>query len=477
MQVRYPRSFLTLLLVGFSLVALPLIAALLNNAVSIDRLADQSRKAVYQAAQATHASRAQVELVTGMERMARQYLVLGDAALLESYRTLHERFLESTRQFPALPVGAEQRKLLEQMSARDGRIYELLSQEPVARGQDGRLQAVVAEFETLSDLAHAMMALSNGMIDKEVGALQDLAGTAHRIMLLQLLALLPVALFLVAGFAYLIARPIRQLDRGIRSLGTGDFGADIVVNGPQDLEYLGGQLNWLRLRLMELEAQKARFLQHVSHELKTPLTALREGSDLLTEEVAGPLNPRQREIVRILRDNSIQLRRLIEDLLSYSAAQGQHSAIQRQPVKMRDVIERVASDQKLALEAREIRLALDCGEVELQGDEEKLRVIVDNLFSNAVKFSPPGGAISLRLAAAAGAAVLEVTDEGPGVAPEDRDRIFDAFYQGRAPVAGPVKGTGLGLSIAREYAALHHGRIELVTETRRGGHFRVILPL
>lgn len=477
MRFRYPRSFLTLLFVGFSLVALPLIFALVNNAVSINRLADQSQKAVYQAVQATQASRTQMELVTGMERIARQYLVLGDAALLESYVKIHDRFLESARQFSELPLNAGQRDQLQKITAIEQGIFDALAAVSARGAKDPRVLSAISGFEGLSDLTQSMMAHSNAMIDKEVGALQELAGTAQHIMLLQLLALLPVALFLVAGFVYLIARPIQELDRGIRRLGTGEFGAEIAVNGPEDLEYLGSQLNWLRLRLLELEAQKARFLQHVSHELKTPLTALREGSDLLDEEVAGSLNPRQQEIVRILRDNSIRLRRLIEDLLSYSAAQGQSSAISRRPVKMREVIERVASDQKLALQAKALRLAMDCADVVLQGDAEKFRVIADNLISNAIKFSPRGGTVRLGLAVRAGHAVLEVSDEGPGIAPEDRDRIFDAFYQGRAAASGPVKGTGLGLSIVKEYVALHHGRVELVNETDRGAHFRVTLPL
>lgn len=477
MRFRYPRSFLTLLFVGFSLVALPLIFALLNNAVSIDRLTDQSQKAVYQAVRSTQASRAQAERVTAMERLARQYLVLGDAAVLENYLKVHDRFLESAGQFRDLPLSAEQKIQLQQILAKERAIFDALAAPHGTGGDRGRLAAVTVEFEALSELTQAMMAESNAMIDKEVDALQALAGTAQRIMLLQLLALIPSALFLVAGFVYLIARPIREIDRGIRKLGTGEFGAEITVNGPQDLEYLGSQLNWLRLRLIELEAQKARFLQQVSHEIKTPLTALREGSDLLAEEAAGFLNPRQREIVGILRDNSIRLRRLIEDLLSYSAVQGQSLAIRRKPVRMREVIERVASDQKLAREAKELTLLAETSDIVVQGDEEKLRVIVDNLLSNAVKFSPRGGAIRLRLAAAAGQAVLEVADQGPGVAAEDRERIFEAFYQGRAAASGPVKGTGLGLSIVKEYVALHHGRVEVLDDGNHGAHFRVTLPV
>ena len=115
----------------------------------------------------------------------------------------------------------------------------------------------------------------------------------------------------------LIARPIRQLDQAIRQMGTADFTHAIEVNGPQDLRYLGQRLEWLRSRLHELEEQQNRFLRHVSHELKTPLTAVREGAELLRDRVGRRPSPGQWDIVRIVRENTLQLQKLIEDLLTY----------------------------------------------------------------------------------------------------------------------------------------------------------------
>jgi two-component system, NtrC family, sensor histidine kinase GlrK len=108
-----------------------------------------------------------------------------------------------------------------------------------------------------------------------------------------------------------------------------------------------------------------------------------------------------------------------------------------------------------------------------------LRTVVDNLVSNAIKYSPRSGVIDLRLGSEGGNAVLDVIDQGPGVAPDDRGRIFDSFYQGLAPAEGRVKGSGLGLAIAREYAIAHGGRIELKdrADGKRGAWFRLWLPL
>src|SRR5205085_11868568 len=164
-----------------------------------------------------------------------------------------------------------------------------------------------------------------------------------------------------------------------RGLGEGRFARPIRIQGPGDMVRLGEQLDWLRERLLELEAQKTRFLQHMSHELKTPLTALREGSDLLSSGVVGNLNAEQREITRILQENSIELRKLIEGLLNYSAVHAQASYLDAKIVPLNELVRRVLNDRKLAIIARAIRLDLNCENVTAYCDEEKIRVMLDNL--------------------------------------------------------------------------------------------------
>ena len=110
----------------------------------------------------------------------------------------------------------------------------------------------------------------------------------------------------------------------------------------------------------------------------------------------------------------------------------------------------------------------------MHGDVEKLRVVIDNLLSNAIKYSPFGGTIVLRLARHKDQAVIEVIDGGPGIPPEDRERIFDPFYRGKNAAIAGVKGTGLGLAIVRDYVEMHQGTVKAIAAA--GAHFRVTLP-
>jgi two-component system sensor histidine kinase GlrK len=170
------------------------------------------------------------------------------------------------------------------------------------------------------------------------------------------------------------------------------------------------------------------------------------------------------------------LQKLIEALLSFGASQFRKVAVDLEPVEIRQVLERVLADHSLAIRSRGLTVDLSVQDVMISADPEKLRVVLDNLVSNAVKFSPASGVIQIVGRVDPEVIQLEVIDQGPGIAPADRERIFEPFFQGRNEGAGPVRGTGIGLSVVKEYVFGHGGSIEVV-DSRKGAHLRVRLPL
>jgi two-component system sensor histidine kinase GlrK len=467
----YPKSFLKLLLIGFLVVSAPLIIALVNAAFSVQRLAGMSESAVDQAAQATRGSRLLMEQVLSMERLVRQYVILDDGGLLEDYAKIRASFKRTTSELSLLPLDDDQLAELNRTIDKEQVLYVLLELRPEHAEERRQL---VEGYVDLSALAKGVLSESGLLIDREIERMREAAALTQRSLLVQMLAALPLGLAIAAVFAFLIARPIRQLDRAIRRLGAADFTAGVRVQGPTDLEFLGERLDWLRQRLAALEEQKTRFLRHVSHELKTPLTALREGSELLADGAAGPVTPAQREIVAILQSNSAQLQRLIEDLLNYQRAVA--GAVQSAPgrVDVANVARAVIDTHKLEASGRSVNIALHAMPAPVMLDEEKIRVVIDNLVSNAIKFSPEGGTVRVVVMPAEADVTIEVADQGPGVAPEDREKVFDWFFQGARPSRGRVKGSGFGLAIAQELVAAHGGTIEIGEGP--GGRFRVVVP-
>lgn len=469
-----PKSFITLILGGFCIVAVPLSAGLIIGAVQMERLARQSTAAVYKSVQVTQGSRILVQQLIAMERAARQYQVLHDPVLYEAYATNRRKFQNIMEQLLELSLEENQQRRFEALARQERALYKVLSSDAL----DSRVrEQALSKFVDLSRQAQVLLTESNRLVGEEVHALQETAQKAQEALFWQALALIPAAAIVTALFTVLIRRYFHQLDKSVRLLGNGDFNTPIKVTGPRDLEALGQQLDWLRQRLMELEEAKTKFLRHVSHELKTPLAALREGAELLCDQVVGRLNPQQLEVARILRDNSLRLQRLIEDMLSFSLAGTSQAQPMPGNVRLDQLIKAVLADHKPTTLSKRVKFATELNPVLVFGNRERFKAIVDNLVSNALKYSPPDSRVEVKLVQEGKQVRLEVRDAGPGVAPEDKTRIFDSFYQGKGQPTGPVKGTGLGLSIVKEGVLAHGGNIELVNGGRKGAHFRVTLPL
>src|SRR5690606_4633455 len=182
--------------------------------------------------------------------------------------------------------------------------------------------------------------------------------------------------------------PFKRLEHAIVQLGENRLADTIDIPGPSDVRRVSQQLDWLRLRLMELDADKARFLRHVSHELKTPLAALREGAALLADGVAGRLTPDQEEVVRILRQNTLTLQAHIEALLQFNAAAFEARQLQRRRTDLLGLLQAQVDAQRLQWQARRLEVRVEGEPVTAVVDPEKLGLAVANLLSNAIRFSP-----------------------------------------------------------------------------------------
>lgn len=474
MALPRPRSLNGLILVGFGLVALPLLLAVVWALVSLDRLAKQSEQLVVSGVTAAENNRALAQQVASFERLARQYLVLRTEDSLALTRQDQEAIEETIQRILPLARQANARDLVNEIRARGERIVASLSQESVSENEG---QEAIAEFAALRQEVARLSSILSAHIELELSGLQESMRRAQRISAWQTTALIPGTVVLVLFFTLLVARPIRQIDRAISQLGQSGFSRPIEVKGPTDLERLGRQLEWLRVRLLELAQEKNRFLRHMSHELKTPLANIREGTELLLDGSVGELDAPQREVTDILRLNGLKLQQLIENLLSFSAWQTKSEVLTLSQFPLRSLIVSVARTQRLALKSAKVQLRLKVEDVIVTADRDKMRTVLDNLLSNAVKFTPRGGVITIRASSQPGSCVLEFADTGPGIPPDEGPHIFDAFFQGKQKQGGHIAGTGIGLSVVRECVQAHDGVVELVdSDEFPGAHFRIRIP-
>ena len=215
----------------------------------------------------------------------------------------------------------------------------------------------------------------------------------------------------------------------------------------------------------------------MSHELKTPLANIREGTELLLDGSVGDLDSSQREVTDILRMNGLKLQQLIENLLSFAAWQTKSEVLTLSDFPLRAQVVYIAKSHRLALKAANIQLKLEVDDIIVNADRDKIRTVLDNLLSNAIKFTPRGGLITIKAHREPRSFVIEFGDTGPGIPEEESLRIFDAFFQGRREQGGQVGGTGIGLSVVLECIQAHDGSVELVdSDEFTGAHFRVHIP-
>jgi len=469
-----PRSINGLILLGFGLVTLPLLVAIVWAAFQMDLLARDSEKLVLVGVEATRLSQEMVELIPDLERTARLYSVLGNKDLVPLYLNNQAQLRETIDKLSSMSEQTNVASWLALLGAKSRRIANTLAKDPV---DQEALSNTLSEFASLSSTAKDIADENRRFIDNGLNRLKSTSRRARQALGWLLAILIPGTLILVAIFVSLVTRPIRQIDRVIRDLGRGAFSRPIRVSGPSDLESLGHQLEWLRVRLLELAQEKNRFLRHMSHELKTPLANIREGTELLLDGSVGNLDEGQKEVATILQSSGVKLQKDIENLLSFSAWQSKTASLELSEFPIKPLVQAILRQHALALTSKRITIEQDMDDATLVADKEKVRIILDNLLSNAAKFAPVNSKIHVVVRTAQDQLNIDVADYGPGIPTEEREKIFGAFYQGTAQQDGHVKGTGIGLSVVMECVTAHGGTVEILDGHYPGAHFRVHLPM
>jgi PAS domain S-box-containing protein len=234
----------------------------------------------------------------------------------------------------------------------------------------------------------------------------------------------------------------------------------------------------LNERLVELDRLKDEFVALVSHELRTPLTSIRGYLELIREGKGGAITEKQEHFLEVMNRNSERLLRLVSDLLFVAQAESGKVALELESLDLAEVAKESIDATRPLAAKRTIALNFAAAdELPLSADRARLVQLLDNLLSNALKFTPEGGRVDVTLSAQNGHAVLEVADSGIGIPRAEQDRLFERFYRASTATAQAVPGTGLGLAIAKAIVDAHGGNIEVESDEGSGSLFRVELPV
>jgi signal transduction histidine kinase len=299
-----------------------------------------------------------------------------------------------------------------------------------------------------------------------------------------LIAGLTGAALLFSGLISSMRRPLEELVEASGRLAGGDLDARVKVGGLSETAALGNAFNEMASELQrragerdELETMKDEFVLTASHELRSPLTSVQGFAELLMLE-RDKLSPAQADTVEIILDNTRHLVRLLNDLLDLARSDAGRLTIKTKPTDVASLVEDAARTMRSQTESKEqsLRVAIEPDLPQINVDPDRIRQVLVNLLTNAHEYCPQGAAISLKATRRDAEVKLAVEDDGPGMAEDQLEHIFERFTRGDAGLTQHVGGTGLGLAISKSLVELHGGTIEAASTLGRGSTFCVRLP-
>jgi two-component system sensor histidine kinase GlrK len=274
-----------------------------------------------------------------------------------------------------------------------------------------------------------------------------------------------------------ITDPLRRLTQGTRAISKGQFWHRIPTHGNDEFAELARDFNAMTEKLGELDKMKRDFVSHVSHDLKAPLASIRQIMHLLLEQIPGPLNQQQDDLIRLSYNSAERLAAMVGNLLDVSRMEAGSMEYQMSANDVVALIKLVTGEFDIQARDKGIRLQLECDEptVFAECDRDRIIQVVGNLYENALKFSPHDAAIVTRVGRVKNEIVISVSDSGPGVPDGHKERIFHKFHQVKHGKKVAGQGVGLGLAICKTIVEAHHGQIWVEDNPNGGSIFSFAL--
>lgn len=463
-----PRTMAGWVGVGCVLVAVPLLIALLLADMALDRLTRQAQLLTDESLRVAHLGTDLRDTFGNLERNARQYIALRDPALAEIVDTRlanADRLLSQLQQHPASEALGQQAALVRSSFDDARNVWKTQTDDP--EGFADRLHTLVRQSSPITDMARAGVDAQMQSFHHEIESTRHIIGFSA-------LTLIPLAALMALGFSVAVTHPLRRMARSIAELGHGRYNQTVSIVFPHEMRRLGERLDWLRRRLALLDADKDRFLRHVSHELKTPLASLTEGAALFQDGTLGRLTKRQAEVSQILVESGQELKALIDNLLNYAEWRRGSRQMDMAWFDAADLVEEVLATHRIPISTRQLSVELGIQAQRLFGQRMQLRVALDNLLTNAIKHAPQASSIEIGVDVQDGFCQVWVRDKGRGVCDEDKQRIFEPFVRGSEKEEA-VRGTGIGLSIVQEVTQ-GHGGSAVVENANPGARFILQWP-
>lgn len=402
-----------------------------------------------------------------LRRAEARYAVTGDAAFLRLFADRAQTTAHDVDRLDALLASEAERRLLAEIRALLTTYRELVQHggSPGAeRHPAGRLEDTLGR---LYELSAAELAARQARVEILARRMRVLGGAA---LVATLVIGAGLAIFAVAR----VARPLERLRTATQAVAAREFSEPIPPAGPIDIAELTQAFNQMAARLNEVDRMKEEFFTAVSHDLRTPLAAIRWSADLLQTGTLGSLTPKQVRLIETIQSSSRRLLALVGQIVELSRLRAGRLHLELQPTDLRHLVAEAVDEVRPLAERADLRLDVqvpsDLPRVSV--DAERVYQVLVNLLGNAVRFSTAGGRITVEASSRDGEVAVRVSDTGVGIPPDLLPKIFEPYEQAHAGRGG----SGIGLTVVRALVEAHGGRVWAESEEGRGSRFTFTLP-
>ena len=483
MKLKNPLSLKSLIVLGFSIAIIPLLLGVMYAICGLQETSALNRTINSQVFEQTKTIHLVLQKASDIERKARLFVLLSDPALQqpyerESYELTRASFKLVLSELLNLHVDNKIALLGNELAEKENLIYQQIIDSEIDKSFELSLDEAFLGFRESSNTLSKEF---DAHVERTFNELHQLSQSLEHDLLIKGAVLLLASCLFLLIFLTVLLRSWQQLDNSIRRLCSEELQEPIEVNGPTDMRYLGERLEWLRMHLNTLERSKQQLMGILAHEIEQPLHSLRQCKKLLFATTHAELEGTLEDVAKEMNTSVAKLQAVSEQLLKFSQLHASSTLDQKQNVYMQELLESVIEDFQDVLQAKSIRLNKLIRPIKIEGFPKQLRGMLEQLLSNAIKFSPSAGEIRIKLCKSRDRMKLEIEDDGPGIVPEELSHIFEPFYRGTpsTPTEASNQGPGLGLALVQEYVSNHQGKIKFIDprKDQHGTCVRVQIPL
>lgn len=474
MKFKNLLSLKSLIVLGFSAAIIPLFLGVMYAAYGLQETSALSRTINSQVFEQTKTIHLVLQKASDIERKARLFILLSDPALRqpydrESYELARSSFKQALSDLLNLHVDNKIALLGNELLEKENLIYQQIINAEI----DTNFELAIDEaFLGFRESSNTLSKEFEDHVEQTFNQLHQLSESLEQGLLIKGAVLLLVSCIFILIILTVLSRSLQQLDNSIYRLCCGDLQEPIQVNGPADLHYLVERLEWLRTHLHVLETSKQQLTEILAHEVEQSIHSLRQCNELLIAAMDGKFEDNLADAAAKMNASLTKLHTLSQQLLKFSQLPTASDLSQKQNVNMHELLESVIEGFQDALQAKSIRLKKLMRPVNIEGFPDQLRCMLEQLLTNAIKFSPSEGEIRIKLCKSRDRMKFEIADHG--IVPEERSHTFEPFHRDN-----PTKVSSLELALVQQYVNNHQGKIQYIDpkQDQQEACVRIQIPL